>query len=77
MARRLKLVKGGAQKGALVYGMRIFDDGSVNAIDDAQVTLTDGTSGRVTMHLIEGTRAQIRRQLMQSIDAFFELLEEE
>jgi hypothetical protein len=77
MARRLKLVKGGAQKGALVYGMRIFDDGSVNTIEDAQVTLADGSSGRVTMHLIEGTRAQIRRQLMQSIDAFFELLEEE
>ena len=77
MPRRLKLVKGGAQKGALVYGMRIFDDGAVNAIDDAQVTLADGSSGRGTMHLIEGTRAQIRRQLMQSIDAFFELLEEE
>ncbi len=77
MPRRLKLVKGGAQKGALVYGMRIFDDGAVNAIDDAQVTLADGSSGRVTMHLIEGTRAQIRRQLMQSIDAFFELLEEQ
>jgi hypothetical protein len=77
MARRLKLVKGGAQKGALVYGMRIFDDGAVNAIDDAQVTLADGSSGRVTMHLIEGTRAQIRRQLMQSIDAFFELMEEQ
>jgi hypothetical protein len=76
MPRRLKLVKGGAQKGALVYGMRIFDDGAVNAIDDAQVMLADGSSGRVTMHLIEGTRAQIRRQLMQSIDAFFELLEE-
>jgi hypothetical protein len=29
------------------------------------------------MHLIEGTRAQIRRQLMQSIDAFFEFLDEE
>jgi hypothetical protein len=77
MARKLKLVKGGAQKGALVYGMRIFDDGSVNTIEDAQVTLADGSSGRVTMHLIDGTRAQIRRQLMQSIDAFFELLEEE
>ena len=77
MPRRLKLVKGGAQKGALVYGMRIFDDGAVNAIDDAQVTLADGSSGRVTMHLIEGTRAQIRRQLMQSIDAFFELLEDQ
>jgi len=77
MARKLKLVKGGAQKGALVYGMRIFDDGTVNAVEDARVTLSDGSSGRVTMHLIEGTRAQIRRQLMQSIDAFFELLEEQ
>jgi hypothetical protein len=28
------------------------------------------------MHLIEGTRAQIRRQLLQSIDAFFELLDD-
>ena len=77
MARKLKLVKGGAQKGALVYGMRIFDDGSVNSVEDARVMLSDGASGRVTMHLIEGTRAQIRRQLMQSIDAFFELLEEQ
>ncbi len=77
MARKLKLVKGGAQKGALVYGMRIFDDAAVNAVEDARVTLNDGLSGRVTMHLIEGTRAQIRRQLMQSIDAFFELLEEQ
>jgi hypothetical protein len=77
MARRLKLVKGGAQKGALVYGMRIFDEGAVNAVEDARVTLGDGSAGRVTMHLIEGTRAQIRRQLMQSIDAFFELIEEE
>ena len=77
MAGRLKLVKGGSQKGALVYGMRIFDEGAVNAVEDARVALNDGSAGRVTMHLIEGTRAQIRRQLMQSIDAFFELLEEE
>jgi hypothetical protein len=39
--------------------------------------LADGTAGRVTMHLIEGTRAQIKRQLLQSIEAFFELLDEE
>ena len=77
MPRKLKLVKGGAQKGALVYGMRVFDDGAINEIEDARVTLSDGSAGRVTMHLIEGTRAQMRRQLMQSIDAFFELLEEQ
>ena len=77
MARKLKLVKGASQRGALVYGMRIFDRGGVTAVEDARVTLADGASGRVTMHLIEGTRVQIRRQLMQSIDAFFELLDEQ
>ena len=77
MARKLKLVKGAAQRGALIYGMRMFGAGEVAAVDDAQVRLADGSQGRVTMHLIEGTRAQIRRQLMQSIDAFFDLLDEE
>jgi hypothetical protein len=77
MARKLTLVKGASQRGSLVYGMRIFDHGSVAAVEDARVGLADGTSGRVTMHLIEGSRAQIRRQLMQSIDEFFELLDEQ
>jgi hypothetical protein len=78
MARKLTLVKGASQRGSLVYGMRIFDPGSVAGVEDARVNLADdGTSGRVTMHLIEGTRVQIRRQLMQSIDAFFELLDEQ
>ena len=57
--------------------MRIFDQDSVASVEDARVSLADGTGGRVTMHLIEGSRAQIRRQLMQSIDAFFELLDEQ
>jgi hypothetical protein len=77
MVRKLTLVKGASQRGSLVYGMRIFDQDSVAGVEDARVSLADGTGGRVTMHLIEGSRAQIRRQLMQSIDAFFELLDEQ
>jgi hypothetical protein len=76
MARRLTLVKGASERGALVYGMRMFDAGAIASVEEARVTLAGGESARVTMHLIEGTRAQIRRQLMQSIDAFFELLDE-
>ncbi|MGH7842249.1 MAG: allantoinase [Candidatus Binataceae bacterium] len=75
MAGRLKLVKGAADRGALIYGVRLFQPGQPVKIEDASVSLNDGTAARVTMHLIEGTRAQIRRQLIQSIDAFFELLE--
>ncbi len=77
MAGKLKLVKGATQRAALVYGMRMFGEHDVAAVENASVRLGDGGSSQVTMHLIEGTRAQIRRQLMQSIDAFFELLDEE
>ncbi|HTQ25868.1 MAG TPA: hypothetical protein VMI09_14335 [Candidatus Binataceae bacterium] len=76
MPRKLRLVKGAAERAALVYGMRVFTQGDVSGVEDAQVRLNDGSTGRIAMHLIEGTRAQIRRQLMQSIDAFFELLED-
>lgn len=77
MRHKLKLVKGRQPRSALVYGLRIFAAENITAVEDARVSLTDGTSGRITMHLIEGTRAEIRRQLMQSLDAFFELLDEE
>ncbi|HXW82789.1 MAG TPA: hypothetical protein VEJ86_00150 [Candidatus Binataceae bacterium] len=77
MAGKLKLVKGAPKRGALVYGLRIFPQTGVASVEDAQVKLADGSAGRVTMHLIEGTRVQIRRQLMQSIDAFFELLDDQ
>jgi hypothetical protein len=76
MPRKLRLVKGAAERAALVYGMRVFAQSDVAGVEDAQVRLNDGSTGRVSMHLIEGTRAQIRRQLMRSIDAFFELLDD-
>jgi hypothetical protein len=74
MPRGLKLVKGASPKHALVYGLRLFDSDAIVAVDDAKVKIKDGDSIRVTMHLIEGTKAQIKRQLMHSLDAFFELL---
>ena len=76
MSSKLKLVKGAARRGALIYGMRMFEPGEVAHVERAPVRLSDGTAGHVTMHLLEGTRAQIRKQLMESIDAFFELLDE-
>ena len=77
MPQRLKLVKGAARRTALVYGMRLFDAREVASVEDAQVHLSNGAASRVTMHLMEGTPAQIRRQLLQSVDAFFELLDQE
>ncbi len=76
MARRLKLVKGAGRKATLVYGMRMFEAGAVKALQDAEARLADGATSRITMHVIEGTHAQIRNQLMRSVDAFFDLIDE-
>lgn len=76
MASKLKLVKGASQRGTLIYGMRMFAPGSVFKVENARAQSNEGDTSVVTMHLIEGTRTQIRRQLLQSIDAFFELLDQ-
>ena len=70
---RLKLVRGGARKYTLVYGMRLFPAREVNMPAPGKVGFTSGEEGRVTLHVIDGTRAQIEKQLLASIDAFFDL----
>ena len=62
---------------ALVYGVRLLPSDELESVSDPAVALKNGRKVSVTMHLIEGTRAQIRRQLLQSVEAFFELIDEE
>ncbi|PYP88818.1 MAG: allantoinase [Blastocatellia bacterium AA13] len=57
----------------LVYGLRIVGNGELAAVEHGQVLMDDGQTRQVTLHLIEGDTAQIKRQLLQSIDAFFEI----
>ncbi len=61
---------------ALVYGMRLFPADDLSEIGEAIITLKDGRTARVTMHLIEGNRAQIEETLQQSVSAFFEMYPE-
>ena len=61
---------------ALVYGMRLFPADELGEVGDAVVTLKDGRTARVTMHLIEGSKEQIENTLQQSIEAFFEMYPE-
>jgi hypothetical protein len=61
------------EKMALIYGLRLIDRGEVAAVEHGQVLLEDGTTRQVTLHSLEGTRDEIRNQLLQSIDAFFEI----
>jgi hypothetical protein len=58
----------------LVYGVRLVPEGAVKALDDAKLTLNDGSTAGVTLHTIDGTIPQLRRALDRSLDAFFDLL---
>jgi hypothetical protein len=60
----------------LVYGMRLLPADEVVEVGDAPVKLNNGREARVTMHVLEGSKADIEAQLKQSLDAFFDLYPE-
>ena len=58
----------------LVYGIRLIPEGSVKGLEDAKISLADGSTAGLTLHTIDGTIPQLRRALDRSLDAFFDLL---
>jgi hypothetical protein len=58
----------------LVYGVRLIPEGSLKSLEDAKMTLADGTTAGLTLHTFDGTIPQLRRSLDRSLDAFFDLL---
>jgi hypothetical protein len=58
----------------LVYGLRLIPEGTLKGLEDARLTLADGTTAGVTLHTFDGTVPQLRRSLDRSLDAFFDLL---
>jgi len=62
---------------ALIYGMRLLPAEELESVGSAEIKLRSGKSAHVTMHLLEGsTEEEIRQQLLQSLDAFFEFYPE-
>jgi hypothetical protein len=58
----------------LVYGLRLIPEGSLKNLQDAVMSLADGSTAHVTLHTLDGTIPQVRRSLDRSLDAFFDLL---
>jgi hypothetical protein len=62
---------------ALVYGLRLLPSDELESLGEAEIVLKNGRKASVTMHLIEGaSETEIRKQLLQSLDAFFEFYPE-
>ena len=60
----------------LVHGMRLFPSDDLAEVGDAEVKLNSGRDARVTMHVLEGSKEDIEKQLKTSLDAFFDLYPE-
>lgn len=70
----LKIVR---EQLTLVYGMRLFHGRAPAGGPHMHVTFRglDGAEEDLALHTMSGTREEIREQLLQSIDAFFELVD--
>ena len=60
----------------LVYGMRLLPSEDVAEVGSAPVKLKKGREAHVTMHVLEGSKEDIEKQLRTSLEAFFELYPE-
>jgi len=60
----------------LVYGMRLLPADEVAAVGEATLQLKNGREARVTMHVLEGTKEEIEKQLRISVESFFEIYPE-
>ena len=60
----------------LIYGLRLLPEGEVTEIHDATLKLATGHEAHVTMHLLEGSKDEIEKQLKTSLDAFFDFYPE-
>jgi hypothetical protein len=60
----------------LVYGLRLLPSEEVTEVGEAPVKLKNGKEAHVTMHILEGSKEEIEKQLRQSVDAFFDFYPE-
>ena len=60
----------------LVYGMRLLPADEVESVGEAILKLKNGREARVTMHILEGSKEEIEKQLRTSVEAFFDFYPE-
>jgi hypothetical protein len=56
--------------------MRLLPSEDVAEVGQAPVKLTNGHEAHVTMHVLEGSKEEIEKQLRTSLEAFFDLYPE-
>jgi hypothetical protein len=60
----------------LVYGLRLLPADEVAEVGEATIKLKSGREAHVRMHILEGAKNEIEKQLKTSLNAFFDLYPE-
>lgn len=60
----------------LVYGLRLLPSEEVEEVIPATVKLKNGREAHVAMHILEGGKEEIEKQLKTSLTAFFDIYPE-
>ncbi len=60
----------------LVYGLRLLPADEVSEVGEATIKLKNGRDAHVRMHILEGAKEEIEKQLKTSLDAFFDFYPE-
>ena len=56
--------------------MRLLPSEDIAEVGTATVKLANGRDAHVTMHVLEGSKEEIEKQLRTSLEAFFDLYPE-
>ncbi len=56
--------------------MRLLPADEVEAVGEATLRLKNGREAHVTMHVLEGSKEEIEKQLRTSVEAFFDFYPE-
>jgi hypothetical protein len=60
----------------LVYGLRLLPAEEIVEVGEAPIKLRNGREAHVTMHVLEGSKDDIEKQLRTSLSAFFDFYPE-
>jgi hypothetical protein len=60
----------------LVYGLRLLPADEIVEVGEAPIKLKNGREAHVTMHVLEGSKEDIEKQLRASLSAFFDFYPE-
>jgi len=60
----------------LVYGMRLLPSEELAEVGEGTVKLRNGREVHVTLHILEGSKEDIEKQLWHNVESFFDLYPE-